>query len=142
MKPAMSFDSNLHKGLSDGDRLEYLGNHFSRVPLKIPCCLDAVQAGFPSPADDCMDKRLDLNGHLVAHPATFYCRVSGNSMEAAGIFDGDLPIADRSPEPGHRDIVVAFADGELTCKIIDAHERCLPAASDAYPPYPSAPISA
>ncbi|MCY4051565.1 MAG: translesion error-prone DNA polymerase V autoproteolytic subunit [Gammaproteobacteria bacterium] len=118
-------------------KLEYLGTHSSETSLKIPYYLDSVQAGFPSPADDYMDKKLDLNEHLIAHPAaTFYCRVSGSSMQSAGIFDGDLLIVDRSLEPEHMNIVVAIVDGEMTCKIIDTHKCCLLAANDAYPAIP------
>ena len=64
--------------------LHYLTEHETRSLLELPLYLATVQAGFPSPADDYMDKRLDLNEHLIKHDAaTFYCRVSGNSMEGA-----------------------------------------------------------
>jgi DNA polymerase V len=59
--------------------------------LQIPLASFSVSAGFPSPADDYMEGRLDLNEYFIRHPAaTFYVRVSGDSMRGAGIFDGDL----------------------------------------------------
>ncbi len=76
-----------------------------------------ISAGFPSPADDFIEKTLDLNTYLVQHPAaTFFVRVSGDSMVNAGIFDGDLLIVDRSLEPISGKIVVAAIHGELTVK--------------------------
>ena len=115
--------------------LQYLGNHQTRTRLEIPLYLAKVQAGFPSPADDYMDKRLDLNEHLIKHEAaTFYCRVSGHSMEGAGIFDGDLLIVDRAVKPKNGSIVVASVDGELTCKILDTVHRRLLSSNDSFPP--------
>jgi DNA polymerase V len=73
--------------------------------------------GFPSPAEDYIDQRLDLNAHLIMHPAsTYFIRVRGDSMRGAGIASGDLLVVDRSvePRPGH--VVVADVDGELAVK--------------------------
>ena len=81
----------------------------------LPLYLSPVQAGFPSPADDYMEGKLDLHKHLVRNEsATFFLRASGNSMEGAGIFDGDLLVVDRSIEATHNRIVIAALDGELT----------------------------
>lgn len=94
-----------------------------------------VPAGFPSPADDYMDRRLDLNEYLIQHPAaTIYCRVSGDSMKELGIFDGDLLIVDRSLTPKHGDVVLAAVDGELACKVLDLHQRRLLSANNKYAP--------
>ena len=83
----------------------------------LPLYLSPVQAGFPSPADDYMEGKLDLHKHLVKNEtATFFLRASGNSMEGAGIFDGDLLVVDRSIEATHNRIVIAALDGELTVK--------------------------
>ncbi|HEY8386186.1 MAG TPA: translesion error-prone DNA polymerase V autoproteolytic subunit [Porticoccaceae bacterium] len=102
-----------------------------------PCFLSRVQAGFPSPADDYLDGALDLNHLLIQHPnATFYCRVSGDSMTGAGIFDGDYLIVDRSLRPSHGDVVVAVLDGEMTCKILDMRQQRLLAANRNFPPIP------
>ena len=115
--------------------LEYIGEHTHRSSYKIPLYLSTVQAGFPSPADDYMDKKLDLNEFLVKHPsATFYCRVSGSSMVGVGIFDGDLLIVDRSIEPQQGSIIVAVVDGKMTCKILDIHSRQLRSSNDKYAP--------
>jgi DNA polymerase V len=76
-----------------------------------------VAAGFPSPADDYIDKWLDLNELLVPEKeSTFFVRVKGESMVEANIHPGDLLIVDRSREAKHGDIVIAVLDGELTVK--------------------------
>jgi len=74
-------------------------------------------AGFPSPGDDLVEAPLDLNDLLVENPtATFYVRVSGDSMEGARIFDGDVLVVDRSVQPRDGMIVVAAVYGELVVK--------------------------
>jgi DNA polymerase V len=93
--------------------LEYVETQGYRLPL-FAC---AVQAGFPSPADDYMEGKLDLNNHLIKHPAaTFFVRAAGFSMIKAGIHPGDILIVDRSLEPNHGKIVIAALDGQLTVK--------------------------
>ncbi|EPR44311.1 Peptidase S24/S26A/S26B, conserved region [Desulfovibrio sp. X2] len=83
----------------------------------LPLYLAQVPAGFPSPAEDYIDRRLDLNEHLVKNPAaTFFVRVSGDSMRDAGITSGDILVVDRSLEPRDGAVVVAALDGELTVK--------------------------
>ena len=73
-----------------------------------------VSCGFPSPADDYVETALDLNELVIAHPAaTFYVRVSGDSMMNAAICHGDIIVVDRAREPGHNSIVVAHLDGNL-----------------------------
>src|SRR3989339_560627 len=85
--------------------------------LELPLVQPKVSAGFPSPADDYIDLKLDLNKHLVSHPAaTFYVRVKGRSMEDAGIQDNDMLIVDRSLEPKNNDIAVCIVNGEFTVK--------------------------
>jgi len=87
--------------------------------LALPLFLAPVAAGFPSPADDYIDRKLDLNEHLIEHPAaTFFVRVSGESMTGAGIHSGDILIVDRAIEPVHGKVVIAVVDGELTVKRI------------------------
>lgn len=86
---------------------------------KLPLYIATVSAGFPSPADDFIDKNLDLNEHLIKHPAaTFFVKVAGNSMVNAGIHSGDLLIVDRAIEPADNKIVIAALNGELTVKRI------------------------
>jgi DNA polymerase V len=90
-----------------------------------------VAAGFPSPADDFVEKHIDLNELLVEHPAaTFFVRVEGESMINAGIHDGDVLIVDRSLRPGNGNIVVAVLDGELTVKRIKKKKNRLYLAAE------------
>ena len=84
-----------------------------------PLFLVPVTAGFPSPADDYIENRLDLNKYLVRHPAaTFFVRVKGDSMIEAGIHSGDILVVDRSLEATDKKVVIAVVDGELTVKRI------------------------
>ena len=83
----------------------------------LPLFLSAVQACFPSPADDSVEDRLDLHRHLVRNDtATFFLHACGDSMEGAGIRDGDLLVVDRSLEPRSGRTVIAAVGGELTVK--------------------------
>ena len=85
--------------------------------FKAPYFSGGVSAGFPSPAEDHMHAKLDLNELLITHPsATYYVRVVGDSMLEAGIVSGDLLIVDRSIEVKNNSIVVAYVDGEFTVK--------------------------
>jgi DNA polymerase V len=78
-----------------------------------------VPAGFPSPAADYEEDKLDLNRYLIKNPAaTFFVRVTGYSMMGAGIYSGDLLVVDRSLEPRDKSVVIAVIDGELTVKRI------------------------
>ncbi|MCU1515734.1 MAG: umuD [Pseudarthrobacter sp.] len=77
----------------------------------------AVAAGYPSPAQDYFDGRIDLNEHLIKDiTSTFIVRVTGDSMERAGISDGDELIVNRALEPKDGSVVIAVLDGELTVK--------------------------
>ncbi|PIQ73664.1 peptidase S24 [Candidatus Roizmanbacteria bacterium CG11_big_fil_rev_8_21_14_0_20_36_8] len=87
--------------------------------VNIPLFETKISAGFPSPADDFVDTKLDLNDHLVHHPAaTFFLRVGGDSMIGAGIFDGDLLIVDRSIEKFNKAVIIAVLNGEMMVKRI------------------------
>ncbi|MDP1539569.1 MAG: translesion error-prone DNA polymerase V autoproteolytic subunit [Moraxellaceae bacterium] len=89
------------------------------VPSKQPLPLfdGHVPAGFPSPAADYVQKRIDLNERLVMHPAaTFFVRASGESMHDVGILDGAILIVDAALKPTSGDIVVALVDGQYTVK--------------------------
>lgn len=78
-----------------------------------------VRAGFPSPADDFSARRHDLNELLITHPtATFFWKVSGTSMQQAGIADGDILVVNRALVARHNDIVVAEVDGGFTVKYL------------------------
>ncbi|AQQ72552.1 LexA repressor [Limihaloglobus sulfuriphilus] len=98
----------------------------------------SVPAGFPSPAADYEENRLDLNKHLIQNPAsTFFVRVSGDSMVGAGIHSGDILIVDRSLEPRSGKVVIAVVDAELTVKRIrfkNSPKRViLESANEKYP---------
>ena len=86
---------------------------------RLPLPWDAVRisAGFPSPAADYEDQRLDINEYLVRNPvSTFFFSVEGDSMEGAEIFAGDILVVDKSIRPRHGQIVVAFVDGQRLVK--------------------------
>ena len=83
----------------------------------LPLAVSSVSAGFPSPADDYLEGTLDLNQHLIKHPAaTFFVRVTGDSMIDAGIHDGDLLLVDRSLEMVDGKVVIAIINAELLVK--------------------------
>lgn len=83
----------------------------SKLP---PLAESTVHAGFPSPAQDYMSGGIDLNKELVRHPeATFYVRVTGDSMTDAGISDGDVLVVDRSLDPRDGAVAICFLDGEF-----------------------------
>lgn len=105
--------------------------------IQIPLQTCKVEAGFPSFAEEYIDDNLDLNRYLIKHPAaTFFVRVSGNSMLGAGIHDNDLLIVDKSLNPTNGKIVIAAIDGLLTVKrlIIKNKQTYLQAENDAFPP--------
>lgn len=100
-----------------------------------------VPAGFPSPAADYAEGPLDLNHHLNPRPAaTFFVRVSGDSMIGAGIHSGDLLIVDRSVTPKHGNVVIAVLNGELTVKRLQK-EGCHLALVPENPDYPTIEIA-
>lgn len=85
--------------------------------MAVPLLLSRIAAGFPSPADDYIEQKLDLNAYLVKHPAaTFFVRVEGDSMIDAGIRSGDILIVDRALAVTNGAVVVAHVHGEFTVK--------------------------
>lgn len=103
----------------------------------LPFVNNLVRAGFPSPADDYLETKLDLTEHLIQHPsATYYIRAVGDSMLDYGIFSGDLLIVDRSLEPRTGDILIVAIEGELTCKKLSTinNEPFLVSGNADYPP--------
>jgi DNA polymerase V len=104
--------------------------------MALPLYEALVPAGFPSPADDYIDLKLDLNDYLVKRPcATYFAKVSGDSMTGAGIFDGDIIVVDRSQMPSDGKIVVVALNGEITVKRIHykGAEVMLYPENDKYP---------
>lgn len=105
--------------------------------LELPLASTFISAGFPSPAEDHLELKLDLNRALVRHPnATFYGRVKGSSMIEAGIEEGDILVIDKSLDPKEGDIAVCFLDGEFTVKRISnrADGLYLMPANDEFAP--------
>lgn len=88
-----------------------------RWAVSLPLLETNVAAGFPSPADDHSERRLDLNEHLVRRPlSTFFLKVEGESMSGAGIMPGDMIAVDKAASPRPGAVVVAEVDGEFTVK--------------------------
>ncbi len=112
--------------------------------VKLPLFASRLRAGFPSPADDYLEDKIDLNRYLAEHPAaTFLVRVDGDSMIGAGIFPGDIAIVDRSlvtPDlkAMHNKIVLAVLDGEFTIKrlCVKGKSVTLVPENDRYEPIP------
>lgn len=102
--------------IEDNDVIEILKPN-KLHEYKLPLFLESVSAGFPSPADDYLEAKLDLNDLLIKNPAaTFFVRVTGDSMINAGINSGDILVVDRSLDPKDSSIVIAVINGELTVK--------------------------
>jgi len=92
----------------------------------MPLYSSKVQAGFPSPADDYIERYLDLNAEYIKHPsATFLVTATGESMVEAGIFDGDVLLVDKSLEATDGSIVIAALNGELTVKRLSRRKGCV-----------------
>lgn len=97
------------------------GEFEKALPLQLA---PEIKAGFPSPAEDYLHESLDFNRDLIKHPeATFYGRVHGDSMEDAGISEGDITVVDRSIEPQHGDVIVAYINNEFTIKYLDLKHK-------------------
>jgi len=107
--------------------------------VKIPFFAEACAAGFPSPAQDYVEKELDLNELCIRRRAsTFFVRASGSSMQELGLCDGDVMVVDRAEQASHGDIVIAEVEGEFTVKRLQLHPRIAllpmnPAYSVIYP---------
>ena len=102
-----------------------------------PVYENAVQCGFPSPADDFLDLDINLNDYLVKHKsATFCVKVNGSSMDGVGIHSGDVLIVDRAESVQNNSIVLAVIDNEFTVKSIkkNAGKLYLNPANDNYKP--------
>ena len=78
---------------------------------------EGISAGFPSPAGDFEESRISLEKVVVKNKeATFYAKVSGESMKDAGLDDGDILVIDRSEELKNNKIAVCYLNGEFTVK--------------------------
>lgn len=121
------------------DKLDAIMEVLSGEQMLLPLYSDRIPAGFPSPADDHIESKLDLNTYLIKRPAaTFLAWAQGDSMEGQKIFDGDLVIVDRSIEPRSGHIVVAVVDGQQTIKelVLKEGRAVLMPANPKYAPIP------
>lgn len=111
-------DNNTSLGNGSLENIKLLkGEWLSRLSLALA---PNIKAGFPSPADDYLRDSLDFNRDLIKNPeATFYGRVSGDSMRDAGINEGDIAVIDRSLPPVDGDVIVAYVNEEFTIKYLD-----------------------
>lgn len=93
-----------------------------RQMVTLPLFSDCVPCGFPSPAQDYVERRIDLNELMIQHPsATYFVKAAGDSMIEAGIDEGDLLVVDSYRKAEHGDIVIAAVDGEFTVKRLQLH---------------------
>ncbi|MCI1241325.1 MAG: translesion error-prone DNA polymerase V autoproteolytic subunit [Bifidobacterium subtile] len=114
-----------------------------RRPTRLPMAMESVHAGFPSPAQDDFAGGFSFDEQVTEHPcATYIVTVAGDSMQGAGIWDGDLLVVDRSLEARHGDVVVAMLGGELTVKRLWLHSGSpvLHAENPAYPDFHPEPL--
>lgn len=111
-------DNNTSSGTGTIENIKLLkGEWLSRLSLALA---PNIKAGFPSPADDYLRDSLDFNRDLIKNPeATFYGRVSGDSMRDSGINEGDIAVIDRSLQPTDGDVIVAYVNEEFTIKYLD-----------------------
>jgi DNA polymerase V len=118
--------------------IDYLGNakEDNLSKIRIPYFLHTVRVGWPSPADDYIERPIDLNEYLIKNiAATYFVRVSGDSMINAHIGDGAILIVDRSIEMKHRKIIIASIDGSFTCKrLLLRPTKCLISENPKYSP--------
>lgn len=118
-------------------RVEGVAGATAHAAQALPHFSNQPAAGFPAPGDDLVEQPLDINDLLIEHPeATFYVRVSGDSMEGAGIFGGDILVVDREVEPRSGAVVVAAVYGELVVKRLQKHGDgfALVSEQDGYAP--------
>ena len=104
--------------------------------IYLPLAGEKIQAGFPSPATEYEESRIDINDIVMANEAsTFFIQVSGNSMIDSLIFPGDILVVDKELEATHLDVVIAVIDGEFTVKTLyclDGVVKLMP-ANEEYP---------
>ena len=92
--------------------------------LRLQYADGGIFCGFPSPAQDYIDRTLNFNEDIIKHPsATFYAKALGDSMVEAGIEEGDILVIDRALDPKDGDIIVAHVNGEFTVKYLDLTKK-------------------
>ena len=131
----------LSRPLKSDDSIDKIWVADTSKYMELPFFDTKVQAGFPSPAEDHLEQRLDLNSLVIENPsATFFVRVAGESMKDAGINDGDILVVDRSIENWENRIVVAVIDSEFTIKRF-THQNESVVLKPENPDYPSIKIA-
>ena len=116
----------------------------ARVAQTVPLVGSEVRAGFPSPAEDYVERPLDFNELLIANPAaTFAVRVAGDSMSGDGILPGDIAVVDRSVQAANDRVILALLDGEFTLKRYKRRggRVWLEASNPAYKPIPVSDVT-
>src|ERR1700760_187662 len=114
--PLANFARELVAPKKSGDVTAFFGVE-GRSTLRIPMMAWSAACGFPSPAEDYVDRPLDFNELLIEHPAaTFAIRIEGESMTGAGIFPRDIAVVGRAREPVNGSIILALLDGAFTVK--------------------------
>lgn len=102
--------------------MQFIKSSDLREIITLPLFSDLVPCGFPSPAQDYVEQRLDLNELMIRHPsATYFVKAAGDSMRDAGIGEGDLLVVDSAKTAEHGDIVIAAVEGEFTVKRLQLH---------------------
>lgn len=133
---AGSFISNIRSTLY-GVEVQLVASLTARAPRLVLITEGTVSAGWPSPADDYLEQPIDLSERLIPRPAaTFLVRASGNSMEGAGIADGDELVVDRSLTPRDGQIVIAVVDGSFLVKTLRTRGIGAPKLVAEHPGYP------
>ena len=102
----------------------------------VPLAGSSVPAGFPSPAEDYIDRALDFNELLIENPAaTFAVKIAGESMTGAGLFPGDIAVINRARTPSNGCVVMVLVDGDFTVKRyrVKDGQITLQAENPAYP---------
>jgi DNA polymerase V len=138
--PVAEFARKLATVKSPGDVAVFLDIE-NRTAQRVPMMAWSAACGFPSPAEDYVDRPLDFNELLIEHPAaTFAIRIEGDSMTGAGIFPGDIAVVDRAREPVNGSIVLALLDGAFTVKRYRTKDGAvwLQAENPAFPDMPIA----
>ena len=137
---AISRAATISISQSDGS-IDKIWSADTSESIEFPFFDTRIQAGFPSPAEDHLEQRLDLNSLLIENPsATFFVRVAGESMSDVGINDGDILVVDRSIENWENKIVVAVIDSEFTIKRFKRHSETVVLEAEN-PNYPSIKIT-
>jgi DNA polymerase V len=113
--------------INDENVDEFFTPLISDQPTKLPLYATKVAAGYPNPADDYVEKQLDVSEFLIDHAAsTFFVTIKGESMIDVGLLPGDKVVVDRSQTAVVGDIVLAVVDREFTIKILDYGANRMP----------------